>query len=54
VLYGDPGQGIADLGRTAGLIVLGSRGRGGFTGLLLGSVSHNVIHKAECPVMIVR
>ena len=54
VLYGDPGQAIADLGRTAGLIVVGSRGRGGFTGLLLGSVSHNVIHNAECPVMVVR
>jgi nucleotide-binding universal stress UspA family protein len=54
VLYGDPGQAIADLGSTAGLIVVGSRGRGGFTGLLLGSVSHNVIHNAECPVMVVR
>ena len=54
VLYGHPGQAIADLGRTAGLIVVGSRGRGGFTGLLLGSVSHNVIHNAECPVMLVR
>ncbi|WP_404393005.1 universal stress protein [Humibacillus xanthopallidus] len=54
VLYGDPGQAIADLGRTAGLVVVGSRGRGGFKGLLLGSVSHNVIHNAECPVMVVR
>ena len=54
VLYGNPGQAIADLGSTAGLIVVGSRGRGGFTGLLLGSVSHNVIHNAECPVMVVR
>jgi nucleotide-binding universal stress UspA family protein len=54
VLYGDPGRAIADLGRTAGLIVVGSRGRGGFTGLLLGSVSHNVIHHADCPVMVVR
>lgn len=54
VLYGDPGRAIADLGQTAGLIVVGSRGRGGFTGLLLGSVSHNVIHHAVCPVMVVR
>jgi nucleotide-binding universal stress UspA family protein len=54
VLYGAPGRAIADLGSTAGLVVVGSRGRGGFKGLLLGSVSHNVIHNAECPVMIVR
>jgi nucleotide-binding universal stress UspA family protein len=54
VLYGNPARAIADLGSTAGLIVVGSRGRGGFRGLLLGSVSHNVIHKAECPVMIIR
>ena len=54
VLYGSPGRAIADLGSTAGLVVVGSRGRGGFKGLLLGSVSHNVIHNAECPVMIVR
>jgi nucleotide-binding universal stress UspA family protein len=53
VLFGHAGQKIAQLGKDAGLIVVGSRGRGGFTGLILGSVSHTVIHEAGCPVMVV-
>ncbi|GAA6527110.1 universal stress protein [Intrasporangium sp. DVR] len=53
-VFGDPGSVLAELGSAAGLVVVGSRGRGGFTGMLLGSVSHRVIHDAVCPVMVVR
>jgi len=40
--------------REAQLVVVGSRGRGNATGLLLGSVSHGVLHASHCPVAIVR
>jgi len=39
---------------TAQLVVVGSRGRGGFTGMLLGSTSHALIHHCPCPLVVVR
>jgi nucleotide-binding universal stress UspA family protein len=54
-----PGDGraarfLADLSRRARLVVLGSRGSNGFTGLLLGSISQELIRTADCPVLIAR
>ncbi|MGW4018316.1 MULTISPECIES: universal stress protein [Rhodococcus] len=40
--------------KDADLLVVGSRGHGGFTTLLLGSVSNQIAHHATCPVLIIR
>jgi nucleotide-binding universal stress UspA family protein len=55
-LAGRPVDEIVDLAEReeADLIILGSRGLGGFRRLLLGSVSDGVLHHAHCPVLIVR
>lgn len=50
----DPRTGLLDSSGRAQLVVIGSRGRGGFTGLRLGSTSHAMIHHAACPVLVVR
>jgi nucleotide-binding universal stress UspA family protein len=49
-----PGEALAGLSATARLVVVGSRGHGGLSGLLLGSVGTQLLHHAECPVLIVR
>jgi nucleotide-binding universal stress UspA family protein len=53
VREGQPADVLAAEAHGADLLVVGSRGRGGFKGLLLGSVSQQCAHHAPCPVAIV-
>jgi hypothetical protein len=52
-LEGAPAAVLPELGSGAQLLVLGSRGRGGFAGLLLGSTGMAAARDAECPVIVV-
>lgn len=53
VVMGHPAGVLLDAAADAGMLVVGSRGRGGFTGMLLGSVSQHVVPRAPCPVVVV-
>ena len=53
LIEGAAGSVLLDEARDAELLVVGSRGRGGFAGLLLGSVSQQCAHHASCPVVII-
>ncbi|HEV7188870.1 MAG TPA: universal stress protein [Blastococcus sp.] len=53
VVRGHPARALLDAADGAALLVVGSRGHGGFSGLLLGSVSQHVITHATCPVLVV-
>jgi nucleotide-binding universal stress UspA family protein len=53
-VVGDPAGVLLDASRTASFLVVGSHGRGGLVGLVVGSVSQQVALHAACPVVVVR
>jgi nucleotide-binding universal stress UspA family protein len=54
VVEGSPASVLLDEAAGATLVVVGNRGHGGVGSLFLGSVSHQVVNHAPCPVLVVR
>jgi nucleotide-binding universal stress UspA family protein len=54
VRTGDPVATVCEVGNSHDLIVVGSHGRKGLDRFLLGSVSHGIVHRAGCSVLVVR
>ncbi len=51
---GNPSEVLIEASRDAVMLVVGSRGGGGFLGLVMGSVSTQCVHYSHCPVLVVR
>jgi len=56
LLFGPPAESIIDVAdtRSCDLVIMGSRGQGALSGLLLGSQSQKVVSLAKCPVLVVK
>lgn len=52
-VHGHPAEALIERSANADLVVVGRRGLGGFKQMLVGSVSRDVVHHAECPVVVV-
>ncbi|MDO0972660.1 universal stress protein [Mycolicibacterium frederiksbergense] len=53
LIVATPTAALVDASRTAGMVVVGSRGKGALSRLVLGSVSAGLLHRAQCPVVVV-